>query len=203
MAAIIQERFLIVWHTKNTIQNKILNNWLNKETRNLFRCHRDDDIVGQPYRQRLRDQLIGLLKKRGRGSKSGGHLEFHFITPPPTAHCLLPRQFWRVIWKKGDGMGSIQFAVVFSHMIGDTSCPFINAIFYKSTRTEQFPGMSCLLVRVDGVGWGWWDHCGWLRLDGWDLSILLFCWMSFSIRITINSTHFCSTGDEINKCDDS
>jgi hypothetical protein len=38
------------------------------------------------------------------------------------------------------------------------------------TRTGQFPGMSCLLLRADGVGWGWWDHCA----GGWDLSFLLF-----------------------------
>jgi hypothetical protein len=52
------------------------------------------------------------------------------------------------------------------------------------TRTGQFPGMSCLLLRADGVGWGWWDHCA----GGWDLSFLLF---------------LLESGDEIKKCDDS
>ncbi len=73
--------FNIVQH-----KNKILNNWRNKQTSKLFRCHRDD-IVGQPYRQRLRTNWSRPSQEKGRGSKSGGHLEFHFITPRPIVSC--------------------------------------------------------------------------------------------------------------------
>jgi hypothetical protein len=59
-------------------------------------------------------------------------------------------------------------------MIGDISCPIINAIFYISTRTGQkwtIPGIECdvmahvMLVATGRWSWGWWYHCaGWLRL---------------------------------------
>jgi hypothetical protein len=52
------------------------------------------------------------------------------------------------------------------------------------TRTGQFPGMSCLLLRADGVGWGWWDHCA----GGWDLSFLLFL-----LDVILNQNHNNST----------
>jgi hypothetical protein len=44
---------------------------MNKERNKLFRCHKDD-IVGQPYRQRLRDQLklnelIPAFSRKGEG----------------------------------------------------------------------------------------------------------------------------------------
>jgi hypothetical protein len=79
----------------------------------------------------------------------------------PTSHGLLFRvtPILARDLKKVDGMGSIQFAFLFRHsVIGDTSCPFINAIFYKSTRT----GQKWTIPIYSHTGrWsrGWWDHC--------------------------------------------
>jgi hypothetical protein len=144
MAAwIIQETPLIVQHI-----NKILNNWLNKETRNLFRCRRDD-FVRQLYGQRLRDQLkigpapAGLFipisfSRKGEWFEKWrpSWISFHHPSshgPLSSAVPILARDL-----KKVDGMGSIQFAFLFRHsVIGDISCSLINAIFYKSTRTGQ------------------------------------------------------------------
>jgi hypothetical protein len=140
MAAIIQETHLIVQH-----KNKILNNWMNKHKKKskLFRCHRDD-IVGQPYRQMLRDQLklirwIPAFSRKGEWFEKWrpSWISFHHPTsshgPLSRVAPILARDL-----KKVDGMGSIQFAFLFRHsVIGDISCPLINAIFYKSTRTGQ------------------------------------------------------------------
>ncbi len=148
--------------------------------------------------------------EKGRGLKSGGHhisCQSHgplFRVAPNLARDL----------KKVDGMGSIQFAVVFRHSL--IAWLVIYHVFWLTPfsinrlgldRSGQFPGIEfnvtahVMLVATGRWSWGWWYHCaGWLRLVFWLFSSLL---LHVILNQNLNSTHFCSTGDEIKKCDDS
>lgn len=194
MAAIIQEMHSIVQH-----KNKILNNWLNKERNKLFRCHKDD-IVGQPYRQRLRDQLIPAFSRKawkGEGFEKWrpSWISFHHPTshgPSSRVAPNLARDLKKgTVWDRYNmHFSSVIAWLVIYHVLWLT--PFsINRLGLN--RSGQNVGIEydvmahVMLVATGRWSRGWWDHCaGWLRLD---FSSLLLDVILNQNPIIINSTN--------------